>query len=236
MAVQIESGQILLDGGAVALDADCCCDTPPPCLCAVVKSLGACECLAADYGPTNNIGDCVVSISGTCTPYKVNSSPPTGSECGPGSDCPAIAGDFVVACGGSEYWCLTEYACTIGSVDYYYIIGVQVIWSYPNIFVNINANMATSDLYPTLSAGCSPFAVWKTRQLRYQFSGTKDDWQYVPSAACRPECNFVIARTACPNGTLVSVWDSDTSNTPIVPPMNYCEIDGLTVTAEILTP
>jgi hypothetical protein len=229
MAIQFLDGQILFDGGQVATDSDCCCGE---CVCSVPITYGVCDCATADYGPKISVGDAEVTLTGTPGAKTVDANPPFGPTCTPAAPS-SLAGTYIVACNTSKVWCKTDYACTVGGFDWYYFQSLLIEWTSATFLrVTLNSNVTKTNLYPTLTTPCTGIAFWKQRQLSVSLSDTVTGWEYEPSASCRAECNFPIARLKCPNGRS-AIWTTEITNTPIYSAVNYVEIDDYVVTAVI---
>lgn len=100
MTLRTDGGSLLIDSGSLANSADCCCEEE----CTAVSLPDDCECIPSDYGAIEDVGDAVVTISGTTS---------GGSCCGVN-----WAGSYTVACGTGSRWHAARY-CTTSVSDFY---------------------------------------------------------------------------------------------------------------------
>lgn len=100
MTLRIYANDLLIDSGSLANSVDCCCEEE----CTGVSLPDDCECIPSDYGAIEDVGDAVVTISGTTS---------GGSCCGVN-----WAGSYTVACGTGSRWHAARY-CTTFVSDFY---------------------------------------------------------------------------------------------------------------------
>ena len=130
MALQFKATSVPLfkSSGTPAMNAACCCDTPPECFCSVLKFAGDsadCGCLTEDFGTQLfDRGDATFDLSGTMTPF--------GNPCLPPSDCVDVSGSYVVPVDTTHWYVQAQYICTLqpgpfqSFRDYYHVTTIQL--------------------------------------------------------------------------------------------------------------
>ncbi len=225
-AVYLNGGSILIDTGSVAMHVDCCCDE---CECTVLETFGNCNCLDADFGSTQTAGDLQVTIGGSTTANTV-------SPCTSASNCPSLAGTYVVSCGSAATYIVDGYDCQSGSNHYFstlcmeitYTNGAQAIVTIRS-FQTVRASNITPYATPTnIAPSTCPSSGSERRQLVWNRTGTHDGYLYELTPPCDASCNTTVSRPKCASG---SITPSDTTTTVTTPP---CSLSGLTVALEIL--
>jgi hypothetical protein len=135
MTIQLLSGSILLNGGAIAVDAACCCEEP--CECTVLDTYANCNCVDTAYGTKRTAGDATITISGAI------------GDCSVGA-CPDISGTYVVACGDS-YVDTFSALSGCGTVDLYIYYDTaafpnKIVVRIDGVIVNCNSKVWTFNI------------------------------------------------------------------------------------------
>jgi len=117
--------------GIPAMNAACCCDVPPECLCTALKFLsgGDCGCITEEYpDDIYDRGDLTVDITGSMTGFPLSVRFPIWvfPQCPAPGSCVDISGSYVVPIETTHHYVHCQYVCTVQQAftptyDYYYV-------------------------------------------------------------------------------------------------------------------
>ena len=186
--------------GVPAMDPNCCCEEVP-CVCSVpnpeLAGFGGCDCFTSAFGTRQTQPDITITPTIVTTPYALGFPSPYG--CAAPGTCPAFAGSIVIPCGTGPSVVAIDYVevCTPAfntAVDYF----IQVrIASYGSI--SVDSGWCTR----TISTGVRGFLnIMETWTAFHTPSlPNLDQYEYVPSAECREECNTINGYAQCRSGS-----------------------------------
>lgn len=228
MTLYINGSNLLISGGSLADNVNCCCDEI--CDCDVFYLRSPCDCAFVDYGPLSSLTDITITLTGT------GSGATNGNnDCGNAFTCADMDGSYVFSCTNTDvcYW-LLYYFCAAPGLDRYGYYRLKVRHSgsvsceLESGELSLTAGTPNPAATPTLLS-CSAFlrTPRSVRTLGYTI-GNVNHWLYDPST-CSPSCNTTIAEFQCQSG--VKSWTSDT-HVGDSPFQGWCSTSAVTIDLE----